>query len=659
MLNTETTTQVFPLSSLRLSPLNVRQERDPAAVQDLVASIRSTGQIQNLAVTVSGNKKKPVREVVAGGRRLLALEVLRDLGELPKDHPVKCEVVDEARALEISTAENTQRKAMSPVEEVQAFARLTEGGMPIEDIAARFGVTPLVVSRRLKLAALSPKLLALYSSDEITLEQLMALTVSDSHAKQEECWFSANQWNREPEQLRSRLTGDMPTTEEYIGFKLIGADKYREAGGVLTTDLFEDHGGYINDVALVDRLVAEVLEVKAVELRASGWATVHVEPQPHNEYDFRNGAQKLRRTMRELTEDETDKLDTLTEQINEKSQALEALNGKIEAGDIEDEDAAYEQSAEIEEAISDLEQQCEALRESASDFTADQKAVGYCVVYLTRQGGIGVLDGLLEKGKTDPSPAPQNSGGASGGDLGLGYGSSGGSKGFHGEKLVQVLTAERSLAWQAVLMADPSLALLAALERLVPRCIGDYGTTGDRIKLSATLSTDSHLSTLTDEDNTPAAGTVRSIVGQWKERYQAHFGNAEEASEDEEVEAEETAEEGGPSVLSFLLALTPEERFTLHAVCVAMTLDVKVGQDHLQVGDEFSRHCQLDMRQWWTPTAKRYFGMLSKKQIIHVLGEAGCPVEGLDKLKKDDLAQKAESLMATHAPGWLPSPLRG
>ncbi len=64
---------------------------------------------------------------------------------------------------------------MHPADQFEAFAALVEEGRPIEDIAADFGVTPLVVQRRLKLANVSPRLMADYRAGAVTLEQLMAL----------------------------------------------------------------------------------------------------------------------------------------------------------------------------------------------------------------------------------------------------------------------------------------------------------------------------------------------------------------------------------------------------------------------------------------------------------------------------------------------------
>ena len=88
--------------------------------------------------------------------------------------------------------------------EFEAFKALIDEGKGVEDVAARFGVSVLTVQRRLKLSALSPKLLALYREDGINLDQLMALTLSDDHAVQERTWFDAQPWDKTPAALRRR-----------------------------------------------------------------------------------------------------------------------------------------------------------------------------------------------------------------------------------------------------------------------------------------------------------------------------------------------------------------------------------------------------------------------------------------------------------------------
>ena len=144
--------------------------------------------------------------MVAGGRRLEALKLLAKKKRLAKDFDVPCLLVADATARTASLSENVQREAMHPADQFEAFAALIAEGRPIEDIAADFGVTPLVVQRRLKLANVSPRLIADYRADEVTLEQLMALAITDDHAAQEAAFYNAPEWQREPHTLRAHLT---------------------------------------------------------------------------------------------------------------------------------------------------------------------------------------------------------------------------------------------------------------------------------------------------------------------------------------------------------------------------------------------------------------------------------------------------------------------
>jgi ParB family chromosome partitioning protein len=70
-------------------------------------------------------------------------------------------------------------------------------------------VTAKIVRQRLKLASVSPKLLDLYAEEELTLEQLMAFSVTDDQARQEQVWDSVRQaYNQEPYYIRRLLTED-------------------------------------------------------------------------------------------------------------------------------------------------------------------------------------------------------------------------------------------------------------------------------------------------------------------------------------------------------------------------------------------------------------------------------------------------------------------
>ena len=146
-------------------------------------------------------------EVPAGGRRFRALELLVKQKRMTKTQPVPCVVRTDGLAEEDSLAENVQREALHPLDQFRAFQTLREKGLSEEEIAARFFVNPTVVKQRLKLAAISDKLLDVYAEDGMTLEQLMAFTVTNDHARQYQVWEAlANACNSEPYYIRRQLT---------------------------------------------------------------------------------------------------------------------------------------------------------------------------------------------------------------------------------------------------------------------------------------------------------------------------------------------------------------------------------------------------------------------------------------------------------------------
>jgi len=59
------------------------------------------------------------------------------------------------------------------------------------------------VKQRLRLAAVSEKLLDIYAEDGMTLEQLMAFTVTTDRARQEQVWDALqHSYNKEPYLIR-------------------------------------------------------------------------------------------------------------------------------------------------------------------------------------------------------------------------------------------------------------------------------------------------------------------------------------------------------------------------------------------------------------------------------------------------------------------------
>jgi ParB family chromosome partitioning protein len=157
------------------------------------------------------------------------------------------------------------------------FLALREKGISEEEIAAAFFVSVQVVKQRLKLASVSPKLLDVYAEDGMTLDQLMAFTVSLDHERQEQMWEALQRsYTKEPYYIRRLLTEGA----------VRASDKGHSSSGSRPTNLPTVQSCGISSsrtmavgcrtLWLLDRLVAEKLEREAEAVRAEGWKRVKV-----------------------------------------------------------------------------------------------------------------------------------------------------------------------------------------------------------------------------------------------------------------------------------------------------------------------------------------------------------------------------------------------
>lgn len=307
---------LVPLSRLRSRPSkrNVRRKAR-TSIAALAASIRRLGLLQNLTVIPFGDDGD--FEVVAGGRRLAALKLLAKKRRIPEDWPVPCLLVADTLARTASLTENLQREAMGPVEELLAWKALVAEGRSVEAIAADFGVTPLVVKRRLRLANVSPRLLADYQAGAAILEQLMALAITDDHAAQEAAFYDSPAWQRSPEALRDHLTHDEIDASRDALARFVGLEAYASAGGGVRRDLFSDErqGGYLTDAGLLDTLARHKLAAVAEQVQLEGWGWVEVAPRATAAelHVF----QRVRRTRRDPNRTEAKRIAKLEAKQNE------------------------------------------------------------------------------------------------------------------------------------------------------------------------------------------------------------------------------------------------------------------------------------------------------------------------------------------------------
>ncbi|MHB1057287.1 MAG: ParB/RepB/Spo0J family partition protein [Rhodanobacter sp.] len=267
--------QSIQLDHLYPSPRNVRKTGG-ASIDALAASIHAHGLLQNLTVSSAGDDTYVVE---AGNRRLRALLQLAHAGHLATDWPVPCQILaadDERSLAEASLAENVIRHAMHPADEFDAFARLVQDGLTVGEISARFGQPELFVKQRLKLANVAPDILADYRAGNATLEQMMALALTDDQAMQARIWNGAkNAWQREPDRLRNQITAQETSTESRMG-KFVGLDAYEKAGGSIRRDLFGEEA-FMQDAELLATLAQAKLERTAEKIATKeGWLWAEV-----------------------------------------------------------------------------------------------------------------------------------------------------------------------------------------------------------------------------------------------------------------------------------------------------------------------------------------------------------------------------------------------
>jgi len=370
--------RMIPLYQLELSPLNARKVAASAADDsELLASIRENGIKQNLVVhSISGKKFA----VDAGGRRLNALKQLASDGIIPNDHPVSCLVEDEQHATVTSATENLQRAAMHPADQFEAFAQMIAEGRKEDDIALRFGVSVDLVRRRLKLARIAPELIEQFRGGELTLECVMAFTLTDDHDRQLTVWNAVkDSYHIHPQSIKRQLTETAHSASSSIG-RFVGIEAYEAAGGVLLRDLFDDNAAaHMENPELLERLAVEKLQAAAKVFEAD-WKWVEV----HLSVDY--GA--FRSFGRVYPQDIEPDADLLAEE-----NALMAREEELAAAN----DGADWTDAEADEyyAIEPRLREIEALQKARQPYAAADQAIAGCVVTIGHDGALRVEKGLV------------------------------------------------------------------------------------------------------------------------------------------------------------------------------------------------------------------------------------------------------------------------
>jgi ParB family chromosome partitioning protein len=601
-------TITIPLSKLVPWKGNVRRTGASDGIGELAASIAAHGLLQSLVVRKG---KRGKYEIVAGQRRYLALCQLANAGTIAKDCEVSCMLAaDTADATELSLAENVVRAPMHPADQFEAFRVLIEGGASTADVAARFGVSEISVQQRLKLGRLSPVILDAYRQGDIDLECAQAFTVSDDHAAQERVYEGLTSWSCQPHTIRRALTEDeVSTSDKRVRF--VGLDTYRAAGGVIRQDLFsEDDEGYVVDVVLLDRLVADKLKAEASKLSGEGWKWVEHAP----EADYQSLAKFSRRQPDRAAL--SDEVQTELDRLSEEYDALV---------DADDEDAS--------DRLDEIQERIDVLSASAETWSPDTLAVAGAIVTIGYDGELRVERGLVRKedrraaeaATSDLTKADDEAVEPASQEL--------------SPRLVEELTAEKSAAIGAELMAKPDIALAAVVHALTLETI--FPGYGSHTCLKMRVTTPGlAFSMAKPETSKPLA----ALSAEKKRLGDLIPGNPDD-------------------LWTWCRARSRDELLDLLAYLAGCAVDAvrhkgeRDDNGRLLHGHDLAKALELDMTAWYTPTADGYFNRIRRAQIIAAIDETkGGHGPALDNLQKTELAIRAEKAVA--GTGWLPEPLR-
>jgi ParB family chromosome partitioning protein len=632
---------IVPLNKLKKSPANARRvPHGEAAIAALAASIAVKGMLQPpvVAPEIDGEGRETGFYLVTAGegRRLALLELVKAKA-IKKTEAIRCSLDTLNDPHEVSLDENVTRTPMHPADQYEAFKRLAEEkGLGAEEIGARFGVSAHVVRQRLRLGAVSPRLLDIYRAGDLTLDQLMAFAITEDHGLQEEVHERLS-WNRDPATIRRDLTQtNVPGSDRRAVF--VGPEAYQEAGGVLIRDLFsDDRGGYFADAGLLDRLVAEGLNEIALEVRkAEGWKWIDVS------VDFPHG-HGFRRVWPESVPLSPEDALRLTEAGNEFDDLIADYG--------EDDELPEDVAAKLDA----LDAEVAAITAKRSAFRDDDVARGGVVICLGHDGTPSITRGFIR-------PEDEALGGdpvAGGGDAatyrtgsGVAVGDDGGSDGDAGrgaeggdavrplsDALIADLSAWRTMALRVELGDRPDLALACVVHALATSVFYSHSGPASLLDLKLVSARAGDHGERLAESTVVAA--LESRHGSWGERLPGDIVD----------------------LWPFIVALDQAAQLDLLAHVASLSANALVLRFDrrpaaLRHADSVAEALALDMTRHWTPTIASYFGRVTKPQIVAAVREGigDAAAEGLAGARKDAMASAAEGLVA--GTGWLPVQLR-
>lgn len=598
---------LIPFNKLYLSDSNVRKTRSDDDDAQLSADIEARGLLQNLIVTKG--KKRGSYAVIAGGRRLRAIEMIVERGAWTPDTEIECKVIEgkEAEAGEVSLAENFQRVGMSPAEECRAFQHFINDGADVAAVAQRFGLTQRFVEGRLRLASLAEPIFEALAEGQISLDMAKAYaSTACQHTQLRVFEQYRHGYSVSADTIRRAVAQGALSGDSAIA-RLVGEEAYVAGGGRIERDLFSEAGDdRWLDVEIARNLAAAKMEAEAARLAAEtglGWISPVA---ASTSWTARNemGVHPVRLPPAPIStaaQERITAIEARLEEINDLYERAE-IEGQDEATDFEALEAEYdaldEEKCALEYPVAELPEEYRSqvgrflLLTNAGEMVLDEDLFSENPLRFeqTEDGQItattGAGAGSTGSGSTGTAdkPAPSPEAVAPGGERAI------------SARLFDELAVQRRNVLAASLLADPGLALDYAIFAIADRGYDGTGTT-----LRAPRPDD----------------PVRDAPG----------GLAESLLAEADEQLDKRWQEPRTSAERFLAFrdLDDEAKAAWLAFSVAGSLEAKKSHSsqHHPIHAVLGNLLEIDVAALWRPTSENFFDRIPKGACLAALAEVG------------------------------------
>ena len=243
---------------LKRSVSNVRGGHHPEDIAMMANSIKHRGIINPPTVALNGDGKY---EIIAGQLRV-AGAIAAGLTEI---NCLDVSVLTEAERVELSLAENMDRRDMTAIELFKAFATLFKAGVSVPKISEKFGKTEDEVQQHLAIGTLPKKILDLAEKGEIGSRTIKALAIAPGKDVTRYMKLKVNErpndWN-----IEQWLRGENGWFRE--GYAIFELDQYV---GPKITDLFSENEVWYVDGAQFMELQEKAVIAEIEKLQELGW----------------------------------------------------------------------------------------------------------------------------------------------------------------------------------------------------------------------------------------------------------------------------------------------------------------------------------------------------------------------------------------------------